>query len=114
MDCKHFGVCGGCRCEVGPSGQTRPPSYALELHQKEERVRLLLAPFDVGQWRPIVASPEEWYYRNKMEYAFAVWDDHLVLGLREEGRFDHIIDLETCGLMSAEAVEVIQRVRKWA
>ena len=49
-----------------------------------------------------------------MEYAFAVWDDQLVLGLREEGRFDRIVDLETCGLMSRDSVEVVKRVRQWA
>ncbi len=114
MECKHFGLCGGCRCEKGPSGQASPAPYAQELRQKEERVRQLLAPYDIEEWRPIVPSPQEWHYRNKMEYAFAVWDDHLVLGLREEGRFDHIIDLETCGLMSDDAVEVLKRVRHWA
>jgi 23S rRNA (uracil1939-C5)-methyltransferase len=77
-------------------------------------VRQLLSPFEVREWQPIVPSPQEWYYRNKMEYAFAVWDDQLVLGLREEGRFDHIINLETCGLMSEEAMELLTRMRLWA
>src|SRR5579871_3269401 len=110
MDCHHFGRCGGCHCEAG----AKPHPYPQELSQKEKRVQELLAGYDVQQWRPIVPSPEEWYYRNKMEYAFAVWDDQLVLGLREAGRFDRVIDLETCGLMSAESLEVLTRVRRWA
>jgi len=114
VDCKHFGLCGGCRCTADLAGKSRPLPYPQELLLKEARVKSLLEPFDVGRWGPIIPSPEEWYYRNKMEYAFAVWDDQLVLGLREEGRFDHIIDLETCGLMSEEAVEVLSWVRRWA
>ena len=62
----------------------------------------------------MVPSPDEWHYRNKMECAFAVWDDQLVLGLRAAGRFDHVIDLQTCHLMSPECLEVLKRVRQWA
>ncbi len=109
MDCKHFGTCGGCRSEPG----SRPVPYAQEL-QKEARSESFLAPYDIALWKPILPSPEEWYYRNKMEYAFAVWDDHLVLGQRETGRFDHVIDLETCFLMSEGSLEVLKRVRQWA
>jgi len=112
MDCTHFGICGGCRCEPGAPAQ--PPPYPAELAQKESRVQQLLSAYDVEEWRPIVASPEEWHYRNKMEYAFAVWDEHLVLGLREAGRFDRIIDVETCYLMSPGSLEVLKRVRSWA
>ncbi len=136
MECKHFGLCGGCRCKAGSSGQARPAPYDEELGQKARLVRELLARYDVGEWRPIVPSPQEWHYRNKMEYAFAVpYSEQqaassklekdfpglplaargsLVLGLREAGRYDRVVDLETCGLMSDEAVEVLKRVRRWA
>jgi 23S rRNA (uracil1939-C5)-methyltransferase len=110
MDCQHFGICGGCRSQPG----SRPIPYQQELLQKETLVKTLLAPYEVGEWKPMIPSPEEWYYRNKMEYAFAVWDEHLVLGLREAGRFDHIIDLETCLLMSEGSLEVLKRTRQWA
>jgi 23S rRNA (uracil-5-)-methyltransferase RumA len=110
MDCLHFGICGGCRSSPG----SRPIPYPQELAEKEEWVRRLLSPYEIRQWQPILPSPDEWRYRNKMEYAFAVWDDDLVLGLRQAGRFDRIINLETCGLMSDEAVEVLTRVRQWA
>src|SRR5438552_926577 len=114
MDCKHFGACGGCRCEPGSSGRPKPPPYADELAQKEKCVREFLSAYEVGEWRSILPSPQEWHYRNKMEYAFAVWDDHLVLGLREAGRFDRIVDLDTCFLMSPESLEILKRVRRWA
>ena len=114
VDCMHFGICGGCLCETSPDGSRRPPLYQNELLKKEERVRALLQAYEVEEWRPIIPSPDEWFYRNKMECAFGVWDDHLVLGLRAAGRFDRVIDLETCGLMSLECLDVLKQVRAWA
>ena len=110
MNCDHFGICGGCRSEPG----SQPIPYPQELLNKEALVRGLLAPYDIAHWKPIVPSPEEWNYRNKMEYAFAVWDDKMVLGLRAAGRFDKVIDLQTCVLMSEGAIETLKRVRQWA
>ena len=75
MNCTLFDVCGGCT----------PMPYPEELERKEAHVRELLRPYSIDDWPPIVAAPEPWYYRNKMEYAFGVWDDRLALGLREGG-----------------------------
>lgn len=46
-----------------------------------------------------------------MELAFG---PPLTLGLRQAGRFDRIVDLETCLLMSTSCMEVVGRVRHWA
>jgi len=115
--CRHFGVCGGCACRPGESGLSAPPPYDEQLAAKEAWVRTLLAPFEVEAWRPIVGSPEIWYYRNKMEYAFGLrtWTERdLVIGLRQAGRFDKVVDLETCLLMSPESVDLLERTRTWA
>ena len=114
MNCSHFGVCGGCVCEKGSDGPPKPPPYQKELAEKEGRVRTLLAPYEVAEWHPIIPTPDEWHYRNKMECACGVWDEQLVLGLRAAGRFDQIIDLQTCFLMSPECLEVLRLVRQWA
>jgi 23S rRNA (uracil1939-C5)-methyltransferase len=112
--CRHFGLCGGCVC--GPTAvPPAPVPYDQELATKEAYVRELLAPFAVADWPPIVESPEVWYYRNKMEFAFGDWGaDCLVLGLRQAGRFDRVVDVETCLLMSEESSEILGRVRRWA
>jgi len=101
-------------CKKGPDGPPRPAPYQKELAEKEERVHTLLAPYEVAEWRPIIPSPDEWHYRNKMECACGVWDEQLVLGLRAAGRFDQIIDLQTCFLMSPECLEILRLVRHWA
>ena len=126
-------------CIVGQERQKpRPPPYLEELQEKEKRVQQLLNGFDITDWKPILPSPEPWYYRNKMELAFAAETvppppprskpgepplerprdypdvEGVRLGLREAGRFDRIVDLETCLLMSPETENLIHRVRAWA
>lgn len=115
FDCPHFGVCGGCA--IGPSaeGRPRPPAYEDELRSKDQRVREFLTGVDVDSWHPILAAPRSWRYRNKMEFAFGeLREMPFRLGLREAGRFDRIVDLETCGLVSEAAVEVLRATKAWA
>jgi 23S rRNA (uracil1939-C5)-methyltransferase len=116
--CAHFGVCGGCTCAPkAPDQAAAPPPYPEQLAQKEARVRQLLAPFDISEWRPIVPSPDLWYYRNKMEYAFGLrtWTEReLVIGLRQAGKFDRVVDLQSCLLMSPESLQLVAHVRDWA
>jgi tRNA/tmRNA/rRNA uracil-C5-methylase (TrmA/RlmC/RlmD family) len=94
--CKHYGICGGCTCRTAADGTQSPPPYHEQLATKEAMVRGLLSPFEVESWQPILGSPEIWNYRNKMEYAFGLRDwkvRELVLGLRQTGRFDRVVDL---------------------
>ena len=138
MTCRHFGVCGGCACDpsrVPPA----PAPYPDQIREKEARVRQLLSPFEIGEWRGLIPSPEQWYYRNKMELALAPETipplpprqkpgdpppiaigqpgrrvEGVRLGLREAGHFDKIVDLQMCLLMSPEVEELFRRVRLWA
>jgi 23S rRNA (uracil1939-C5)-methyltransferase len=136
--CAHFGICGGCTCLSNGQAPAAPLLYALELQNKGKRVRELLGAFDVLQWKPILPSPDPWYYRNKMELAFAAEKvppppprrkpgepplqrprdypdvEGVLLGQREAGRFDRIVDLETCLLMSPETEKLVHLVRAWA
>jgi 23S rRNA (uracil1939-C5)-methyltransferase len=115
MKCFHFGQCGGCATVQAEDGTWAPLPYDQELVQKEEKVRNLLGALTIDEWRPMVPSPEIWNYRNKMEFAFGeLREMSFRLGLREAGRFDRIVDLETCGLMSPEAVEGLKLTRAWA
>ena len=58
MDCKHFGVCGGCSLPGVP--------YAEQLIQKQARLsRLLDMPVP-----PIVPSPREDRFRSKVAFVF--------------------------------------------
>jgi len=115
LTCPHWGTCGGCAVENGLSESLAPVPYEEELLRKQARVQSLLAPFDVEAWKPILPSPQVWFYRNKMEFALGQEGEaRLALGLRRAGRFDRIVDLERCLLMSPEASEILRRVRAWA
>ena len=61
--CPHFGVCGGCATQDQP--------YAQQLAAKEAMVRRVLQPFPIPTFLPIVPSPDEFFYRNKMEFSFS-------------------------------------------
>ncbi|MBK7688295.1 MAG: 23S rRNA (uracil(1939)-C(5))-methyltransferase RlmD [Elusimicrobia bacterium] len=116
--CPHFGTgdrppgipasaCGGC------ASQDRP--YDHQLAHKESLVRRLTDPFLTGEFRPIVPSPDVFHYRNKMEFAFGgLKDEPPLLGLRQKGRFDRVVDLTECRLLSPEAGPLLAAVRGWA
>src|ERR1700761_8685908 len=64
--CEHFGTCGGCKWQH--------MTYDAQLQFKQKTVAdalTRLAKIDVGGMLPIVASPEDKYYRNKLEFTFS-------------------------------------------
>jgi 23S rRNA (uracil1939-C5)-methyltransferase len=120
--CPHFGICGGC--------QWQDLVYAEQLHWKhvhvQESLRHLvgLTPENI---LPPVPSPEQRYYRNKMEFTFAprAWmpsEDFVAgknshqgcaLGLHVRDSFDRIFDVEQCFLQSPQSPAIVQEVRRW-
>ena len=105
--CPHFGACGGCATQDTP--------YDRQLAHKETLVRTLTAPYAPEEFRPIVPSPDVFHYRNKMEFAFGgLKDAPPLLGLRQKGKFDRIVDLSECRLLSPEAGPLLAAVRGWA
>jgi len=106
--CEHFGTCGGCKWQH--------MSYAAQLQFKQKSVSdalTRLAKIDVGSMMPIVASPADKYYRNKLEFTFSNkrWlndgenrDDEALqmdaLGFHIPGRFDKILDVHHCYLQA--------------
>jgi len=62
-------------------------SYEQQLSDKEAQVRACLAEFSVEEWKPILPSPEQTFYRNKMEYSFGnEVDISIFLGSNDGGR----------------------------
>ena len=121
--CRHFGLCGGC--------QWQDLAYAEQLRWKRLQVQECLQhvaglrPEDI---KPAVASPEQFYYRNKMEFTFAPrpWlpaaemaagkdpdDMGGALGLHVPGSFHRVFDLEECYLQSPLTGAIVTEVRRW-
>jgi 23S rRNA (uracil1939-C5)-methyltransferase len=94
--CPYFGRCGGCSWQG--------LKYEAQLRQKEALVRTLF-----GDCRPIIPSPDIYYYRNRMDYAFG---PDRTLGLKA-GRYK-VIDLEKCLLMSEASNGVLQAIKRFA
>jgi 23S rRNA (uracil1939-C5)-methyltransferase len=105
--CPYFGRCGGCRLQH--------LAYPAQLAFKEKQVRDCLtrlgglAPFEL---RPIVAAPEPYGYRNKME--FTVAEPGPAVGLHAAERYDVVLDIERCLLQSDTMNALLDEVRSQA
>jgi len=91
--CQHFGQCGGCKLQDIP--------YEEQLKNKQAKV----AEF-FGDCPPIIPSPEIFFYRNRMDYAFG---PNYTLGLKK-GKFE-IINIDKCWLMSEHSNKILNRLR---
>lgn len=103
--CEHFGICGGCKWQHLP--------YEKQLFYKQQQVVdafRRIAKVEVMEALPILGSDPITRYRNKMEYTFSrhrwlldhetqsgeVLPHTNAAGLHVPGRFDKVIDLNTC------------------
>jgi 23S rRNA (uracil1939-C5)-methyltransferase len=120
--CPHFGVCGGC--------QWQDLAYEEQLRWKGLHVQEALRHLTIGTPGEIlapVASPQQRYYRNKMEFTFAPrpWlpgaevvaeepdRGACALGLHVGASFHRIFNLENCFLQSPQAPAIVREVRNF-
>lgn len=104
--CPHFGPCGGCIWQH--------VAYPAQARAKESIVRESLEHLGGMQGvlvRPIIAAPDPWYYRNKMEFSF---HPDGMLGLHQRGAWNRIVPIETCFLQSEASVALVLAVRAFA
>ena len=120
--CEHFGTCGGCKWQH--------MTYQAQLQFKQKAVTdalSRLAKVDVSHTLPIVPSPADRYYRNKLEYTFSNkrWlndgenrtDDPIemsALGFHIPGRFDKILDINHCYLQADPSNNIRLKIRDYA
>ena len=104
--CKHFGLCGGCRFQNW--------GYPYQLRYKKSLVEEAFKRYglDIDVDNPI-PSPKTYYYRNRMDYPVGIVDDKPVIGLKKVGRWDVVVPLDECYLMSDESVEVTNLVKRF-
>lgn len=113
--CRNFPSCGGCLYQT--------MEYEDQLKLKEDEIRELLAPA-VSMNPPIpgkraedifegiLPSPDEYGYRNKMEYAFgnAVKDGPLTLGLHRKNSTYDILTADDCILVHPDFNAIVKCV----
>jgi len=122
--CDYFGECGGCSLQN--------LDYTKQIYWKNEFVRDALRKFahlsDV-QINPALGCPEEYNYRNKMEFSFSAhrWlslneinsqenidDKNFALGLHSPQNFAKVIDIQKCHLQDDDANIILNFVRDYA
>ncbi len=110
--CSHFGVCGGCTYLSLP--------YEEQLRVKEQQVKKLLDGVLSKQekayvWEGIKGSPQEYEYRNKMEFSFGdeYKDGPLSLGMHKRGSFYDVVAVDTCKIVDEDYRQILQTVRNY-
>ncbi|MCF8309218.1 MAG: 23S rRNA (uracil(1939)-C(5))-methyltransferase RlmD [Bacteroidales bacterium] len=120
--CEHFGVCGGCKWQH--------MSYEDQLFYKQKQVTDNLeriGKMDTSFVSSILPSPNDRYYRNKLEFSFSDrrWIDagepnlepdsreHLGLGFHIPGLFDKVEDVKHCYLMEEPANKIRLETKRY-
>ena len=108
-ECKHFGVCGGCKWQF--------MGYEHQLYYKQKEVEnnlIRIGKIELPEITPILGSANQYFYRNKMEFSFSdnkwltleqIQSDQIIenrnaLGFHIPGMWDKILDLEKCHLQA--------------
>lgn len=96
--CEHFGLCGGCAHQTVP--------YAKQLEMKARLVKKLLDDAGIKDYEflGIEGSPEEFAYRNKMEYSFGneKKNGELTLGMHKKGKFHDVVTVDRCKIVDED------------
>lgn len=120
--CSHYGTCGGCTWQnVG---------YETQLEFKTQLVKdafRRIGKVPTPELQPILASPFDKYYRNKMEFTFTnagyvegkfsrdeVIEKTPALGFHVKGKFAHVFDMQHCYLQPHPSNEIRMSVRSYA
>ncbi len=101
--CSIFPDCGGCMYQT--------MSYEEQLKMKESQIRELLDQAVEGsyEFQGIRRSPQEFHYRNKMEFSFgdAQKDGPLTLGLHKKGSTYDVLTAEDCQLVHEDMTKIL-------
>jgi 23S rRNA (uracil-5-)-methyltransferase RumA len=98
--CLHFRKCGGCRAQH------------IEYKQQFELKTKPILDYYSSKWSldlETALAEKTFHYRNRMD--FAVFPE--TVGLREEGNFRKIVQIERCEIQTEKANRELQKVNKF-
>ncbi len=107
--CPHFGACGGCKWQ--------DLDYAAQQVWKAQQIADVLKRIghqDDFVQDPIVPAIRTYGYRNKLEFSFGETGEGPSLGFHRAGRWDEIMPVTACLLMSEAGNEARRVVEAWA
>jgi len=102
--CTHFGVCGGC------SSQSIPYEKQLEFLSEEVKALFTEADVTTGEYLGIQGSPNQWEYRNKMEFTFGdeAKGAPLSVGMHMRSKYFGIVTVDKCKLVDEDYRTIIR------
>ena len=120
--CRHFGLCGGCKWQQ--------MDYQWQIYYKQKQVKDnfdRIGKLDYPEIRPIMGCEKQYFYRNKLEYAFSnrKWltdgapsgtygeEECKGLGFHLPQLFDRVVDVEQCHLQADPSNDIRLFVRKF-
>lgn len=123
--CEHFGTCGGCKWQM--------LDYQQQLFYKQKQVIdnfQHLGHFPYPEPQPILASENQYFYRNKLEFTFthqrwlSVEDmqkqqngesvEIRGLGFHVPSKFDKVLDIDKCWLQPDPSNAIRLAVKQFA
>jgi 23S rRNA (uracil1939-C5)-methyltransferase len=107
--CAHYPACGGCRFQ--------DLAYEAQIAAKQDQVADALQRIGGVAAPPveeIVRAADIFHYRNKLEYSFTQLEDGPTLGFHKAGRWDEVLEIETCWLTTELGNAIRNEVRRWA
>ncbi len=103
--CRHFGVCGGCQWQhLAPDAQLAHKTQLVRAH-----LQAALEGADAVVRDTVGASP--WEYRNRVQAAFALRQDKVVLGYYTLGEDLRVINVQECPIQHADNVRLLHAAR---
>ncbi|HUT23738.1 MAG TPA: 23S rRNA (uracil(1939)-C(5))-methyltransferase RlmD [Sumerlaeia bacterium] len=107
--CPLFGTCGGCSWQNLPYGE-----QLIHKQRQAESVLEHLSDARPDRVEPIVPSPKEWRYRNKMDFTFGTdARREPILGFHRPGRFWEIIEAPACLLQPEPLDRLLGAMTRW-
>lgn len=101
--CPHAGKCGGCLWQH--------MAYPAQLNLKKAMINAAFKNAEHEERvETVEPSPDTFYYRNRMDYAFG-WKGEL--GLKEHGSWNRYLDLTTCLLLDEETPTILNFFHKF-
>ena len=116
--CVHHGVCGGCTFQA--------TAYGAQLEFRARALQEVLSAAGVAHGLDeVVASPEVWNYRNKMDFTFGTrrWSEvagadvcpgALTLGLFPRGVHSKVLEIRRCEIAFGAAAAIVESTRRLA
>lgn len=107
--CNHFQHCGGCGWQH--------ISYSYQMELKRQILVNALEKYEIvtPEVPLTIASPQQHYYRNKLEYAFSIDEvGQPVLGFHLYDRFDSVIQIDECFLQPEPSRKIAETAKALA